>query len=168
MAMRTLIYLLVFVVGFAGGSLFPSYSLHYKQRVLAQFDQAAMDLGPFQEIANRHHDGSMASLIQHHLNSEDPTFYEEGLAIQMMVDNHAQLAAAATALEGSFVDQLQYLAAHNEDALAADTRATYTPVLVPTTDAMIFAAVSGGALCLLAFVSMRASRSAVRLVLRKN
>ena len=87
--MRSLIYLLVFAAGFIGGTQFPSYSLQYQQRVTARFDQAATDLAPFQAIAERHHGGSMARLIQHHLRSSDPTFYEEGAAIQSMVDNHA-------------------------------------------------------------------------------
>jgi hypothetical protein len=150
--MRSLIFVLVFGAGFVGGTQFPSYSLQYQQRVTARFDQAATDLTPFQAIADRHHGGSMARLIQHHLRSSDPTFYEEGMAIQAMVDNYDRLQESVAGLDGSLLGQLGYLITDADRELAAQTWAGYRPTLVTETNTFVFAAIVGAGLCVFAWL----------------
>lgn len=164
--MRTSVYLLLFLAGFIGGTLFPSYSQQYQQRMIGRFDQSAADLAPFREIAERHHGGSMARLIQHHLQSSDPTFYEEGVAIQSMVDSYENLQEAVTALDGSLLGQLRYLVTDADPELAAQTWSDYSPTLVTQTDAIVFAAAAGAALCFVAWMTSRLGAAAVRRVFR--
>jgi hypothetical protein len=159
---RSLIYILIFGIGFVAGGSFPGFSLQYKQRVLAQYQQASTDIAPFQAIADRHHGGSMAALIQHHLHSTDPTFYDEGLAIQMMSDGHNSLAAAATALDQPFADQLFYLAQQGNPELAMATWEEFTPVLVTTRQATLFALSIGIICCLLAWLLVNLTSMLVR------
>ena len=160
--MRSLIYILIFGIGFFAGGSFPGFSLQYKQRVLAQYQQASTDIAPFQVIADRHHGGSMAALIQHHLHSTDPTFYDEGLAIQMMSAGHSSLATAATALDQPFADQLFYLVQKGNPELAMATWKDFTPVLVTTRQATLFALSIGIIGCLLAWLIVNLTSMLVR------
>ena len=89
---RGIVYIVVFATGFLAGGLFPSFSAQYHQRLQAQYDQVTIDLAPFQKIADNYHDGSLDALVQHHLNSSDPTFHAEGEAIQLMLDSRIRLA----------------------------------------------------------------------------
>ena len=166
--MRTLVYLLVFVAGFVGGNLFPSYSQQYQQRLLGRFDQSAADLAPFREIAERHHGGSMARLIRHHLQSSDPTFYEEGVAIQAMVDSYDRLQEAVAALNGSPLEQLRYFVTDGDPELAAQTWSGYTPTLVTQSGAIVFAASTGAALCVLVWALGRFASVTVQHAFRRG
>ena len=164
--MRSLIFVLVFVAGFVAGTQFPSYSLQYQQRVTARFDQAATDLAPFQAIAERHHGGSMARLIQHHLRSSDPTFYEEGAAIQSMVDNHADLQKAVERLDSSVLGQLSYLLTDADPDVVTQTWLAYTPTLVTESRTLIFAATTGAALCIFVWLIVQLAARLVRRAIR--
>jgi hypothetical protein len=141
--LRSLIYIAIFAAGAFIGGVFPSYSFQYQQMLYAQSNQVESDLAPFQEIANRYHKGSIETLIQYHLNSEDPTFHDEGIAIRMMVDSQMRLAEAEAAFGASFVDQLFYLYLKGDPELEQATWDTYTPAFVATEQALVFAATVG-------------------------
>ena len=145
--LRAFLYLTLFATGFLLGGVFPSYSVQYKQRVLAQYEQVDTDLAPFQEIADRYHKGSMAELIAHHLRSDDPTFYDEGLAIEKMVDSHRALGRTVAALEGPAFDQMVYLIKRGDVDVARATWEAYTPTLVTTEQALLFAVMAGLSFC---------------------
>ena len=135
---RGIIYIIVFAAGFIAGGLFPSFSSQYHQRLQAQFDQVSIDLAPFQQIANRFHGGSMEALVQHHLNSTDPTFNAEGQAIQAMIDNQARLAESKAAAEATYVDQAVYLYKHRDEQIVRATWQGFTPSLVTSESAVTF------------------------------
>jgi hypothetical protein len=136
---RGLVYLVIFLAGFALGGVFPSFSAQYHQRLQAQFEQVDMDLAPFQEIANRFHGGSLDALIQHHLNSSDPTFYAEGEAIQLMIDSRNRLAESRTAAESGYLEQAVYLYRNRSDAAVQATWESFSPALLATETAISFA-----------------------------
>ena len=114
---RGLLLIGIFGGGFLLGGAFPSYSVQYKNRLFAQYDQVSIDLEPFQVIANRYHGGSLEALVGHHLDSNDATFRDEGLAIQAMLSNQEILAEAQIALSGSLLEQARYIFEHAEDGL---------------------------------------------------
>jgi len=147
---RSIIYIAVFIIGFAAGGLFPSFSVQYHQRLQAQYDQVTVDLAPFQEIADRYHDGSLDALVQHHLNSTDPTFYAEGEAIYLMMDSQVRLAESKAAAEAPYVDQTLYFYQRMDEDVARATWDSFTPALVTTENAMTFA-LTIGAITLLLF-----------------
>lgn len=137
--LRSILDKLVFGLGLLIGGMFPSYLVQYRQRLGGLFDQISLDLQPFQEIADRYHNGSLEVLIKHHLNSSDPTFYAEGFAVQGMVDNHQRLSEAYAALDSSLIHQLGYLATNMDNQLFRSTWADFSPAFVTTVDALIFA-----------------------------
>ena len=146
--MRGLIYTCVFLCGALLGNLVPSYVDLHAQRVQARLQQVSIDLAPFQEIADRYHDGSMTALVQYHLASSDPTFHDEGVAIGGMLDSHAELRDALAALDGSLLDNAIYLARTADTDIARQSRAAYRPALVLTRESALMSVVSGAALAL--------------------
>lgn len=144
--MRGLIYGCVFLGGALLGNLVPGYINLHEQRVQARLQQVSIDIAPFQEIADRYHDGSMATLVQYHLASTDPTFHDEGVAIGSMLENRMELRDALEALDGSLLDSTIYLVRTADTDLARQTRSAYRPSLLLTRDSALISIVSGAAL----------------------
>jgi len=147
---RSIIFITVFVGGFFAGGLFPSFSTQYHLRLQAQYDQVTIDLAPFEDIASQYHGGSLDALVQHHLDSTDPTFHAEGEAIQLMVNSQAQLAESKAAAEAPYADQILYFYRHADNHIAQATLDSFTPVLVTTENAITFA-LTIGTIVILAF-----------------
>jgi hypothetical protein len=150
--LRSLIYISVFTAGAFVGGIFPSYSFQYQQTLEARLSQVSTDLGLFQNIADRYHGGDLAALIAYHLDSEDPTFHDEGLAIQSMVSDQFRLAEASAAFEQSFFEQATYLYMNGDSQLEQATWEGYTPALVATEQAMIFSVSVGALFCAVLFI----------------
>jgi hypothetical protein len=125
------------------GGMVPSYLAQYRQRVGGALGQALKDLAPFQQIADRFHDGSLAKLIQHHQASTDATFRAEGAAIQAMVDSVTSLKAALAALETDVFHQLVYLLTQGDSSMAQAAWAAFQPGFGLTADSLAMAAVFG-------------------------
>ncbi|GEM_PF-394832 len=132
---------------FAAGCV-PSFIVQYRQRMGGRLDQVLMDLAPFQEIANRQHGGSLSALIQHHLNSSDTTFQQEGLAIQTMADAAQHLRAGLEALNTDVLHQSLYLLAQTDREIARATWDSYVPAFSVSVESLGFALLLGGALWL--------------------
>jgi hypothetical protein len=160
--MRTLIYIIVFAAGLVFGGIFPGYIAQYQQRLDAQYEQLTVDLQPFRQIADRYHAGSMALLIEYHLASEDPTFYDEGLAIQKMLTNETRLAESRAAFESSLFRQAVFLYLDRDAELAKATWDAYTPAFVTTRDALVFAGSVGLIFFMMFYLSLALIRTAVR------
>lgn len=143
---RGTIYILVFVAGALLGSQFPAFSNQYHQRLQARYEQVSMDLAPFEAIADRYHDGSMEALVQHHLNSADPTFYAEGEAIQLMLDSRQRLGESESVATDGYLAQAAWLYRHRDDVLVSATSDGFQPALLADTRALSFAASIGALL----------------------
>lgn len=137
---RGTIYILVFIAGALAGSQFPAFSNQYHQRLQARYEQVSIDLAPFEAIADRYHGGSMEALVQHHLDSNDPTFYAEGEAIQLMLDSRQRLAESESVTTDSYLRQAAWLYQHRDDMLVSTTRSGFQPALLADTRALSFAA----------------------------
>jgi hypothetical protein len=133
----------VLLLGVVAGGCAPSFINQYRQRVGGRLDQVLQDLAPFQEIANRYHGGSLEALIQHHLRSSDRTFYEEGAAIQAMVDSAERLRLALGALDTDIWHQLAYVVTQHDPDIVRATLDVYEPAFVITVDSLMVAAALG-------------------------
>ena len=141
--LRGLLDRVVLIIGVFAGGMVPSYLAQYRQRVGGALGQALKDLAPFQEIANRFHDGSLAKLVQHHLASTDPTFRAEGAAIQAMADSVASLRHAVDALDANVFQQLLYLITQGDPALLDATWAVFRPAFALSADSLAMALAFG-------------------------
>ena len=149
---RGILYILIFAAGFVAGGLFPSFSAQYHQRLQAQYDQVSIDLAPFEAIADRFHGGSMEALVEHHLNSTDPTFYAEGKAIQLMIDSKARLAESQAAAEAPYVDQAVWLYRNRDEAIVQRTWESFQPAMVTSENAVTFSLTIATAVLLVAWI----------------
>ncbi len=137
--LRGLLDRAVLIVGVFAGGMVPSYLAQYRQRVGGALGQALKDLAPFQEIADRFHQGSLTKLVQHHLASTDTTFRAEGAAIQAMVDSVASLRNAVNALDANVFQQLVYLVTQGDAALLQATWAAFRPSFGLSVDSLAMA-----------------------------
>ena len=126
----------------------PSFIAQYRQRVGGMLDQAVRDLAPFEEIARRYHGGDINRLIKHHLGSTDPTFRQEGQALQAMVDAVANLREAVVALNADLFGQASWLATHGDLGIAKATWVDFVPAMSWTGEAVLFAFATGVAIWL--------------------
>jgi hypothetical protein len=146
---RGLLDRVVLVGGVLLGGVTPSFVAQYRQRVGGHLNQVLNDLAPFQEIANRFHQGSLETLVQYHLNSTDATFHQEGVAIKAMMDSAQRLKQAFDSLSGDIFHQLWFLSRNADPNILQATWAIYQPSFVLSVDSMIFAAFVGVTLWLL-------------------
>lgn len=131
----------------------PSFMAQYRQRVGGHLAQALQDLAPFQQIANLRHRGSLEALVQHHLQSTDPTFKAEGAAIRAMVDSVQRLKDAVEGLNGTLTHQLLYLFQHADPAVLRATWEIYQPSFAMSTEGIVFA-LSAGLVIWLGFLGL--------------
>lgn len=130
----------LFLIGaVVAGGLVPGFIAQYRQRLGGRLDQARLDLEPWQRIADRFHGGDIEKLIQHHLNSIDPTFHSEGAVIRALVGTVQQLQSAVDALHSSLFHQVGYLALHADPALARATFDDWVPAFSLSAEGLLFA-----------------------------
>jgi hypothetical protein len=137
--LRGILDRIVLVVAILAAGCVPSFIAQYRQRLGGMLDQASKDLALFQDIANRFHGGDIQKLIKHHLASTDATFRNEGVAIQTLVENVAQLQASLAALDTDFYGQLAYLARSGDATVAKATWDAFVPAMSLTGEALLFA-----------------------------
>lgn len=139
--------LLLFAVAIAG--VLPAFVQQYRQRLAGRLDQINEDLAAWRQIAQRLHAGDMQALIQHHVDSDDPTFTAEAAALQTMLQQATELEAAVAAMQGSLTEQvsgwLQHLRWNDVEA----TWALFQPQFPLDPQGLLFALIGGGLLWLL-------------------
>jgi Protein of unknown function (DUF2937) len=145
---RGLLDRVVLVAAIVAGGCVPSFIAQYRQRVGGRLDQVLQDLAPFEAIAQRNFNGDIFSLIAHHRASVDPTFRDEGAAIQAMVDAATWLREAVRALQTDVFGQFAWLMTHADAQLLRDTWTAWQPSLPLTADGVAFALVAGVAVWL--------------------
>jgi Protein of unknown function (DUF2937) len=138
---------LLFAVVLAG--CVPSFIAQYRQRADGRLEQVVADLAPFQKIADSEHGGSLAALVQYHLQSADPTFHGEGAALQGMLNAAERLRALLSGLDTDLYHQCVYLLAHGDLDLARSTWSLYQPGFALTLQSVMFALAIGVLLWLL-------------------
>ena len=121
----------------------PSFIAQYRQRVGGMLEQVLKDLAPFQAIADKLHHGSLQELIQHHLNSADPTFYKEGAAVRAMLESAEQLRNTYQSLDTDLFHQLSFLLARLDPVIARSTWEVFTPSFGLTVESVVFGSIVG-------------------------
>ncbi|MEM6639155.1 MAG: DUF2937 family protein [Pseudomonadota bacterium] len=122
---------------------FPSFSTQYEQQLTASLRQAEQDIAPFQAIADRHHDGSLDALIAHHRQSPDPTFYEEGDAIEALVISRASLRTAQADMAGSLLSDLRQIALSRHPTIRSNALRQFKPSFEYRSESLLFSLIAG-------------------------
>lgn len=137
--LRGLIDRVLLVVLVVAGGLAPGFITQYRQRLGGRLDQAQIDLGAWQKIADRFFQGDLQKLIQNHLGSPDAAIQAEGHLVQSLVDTVVNLQAAAAALNSSLWHQLAFLLVHADHGLVRATLDDWTPTFSLSPDGLLFA-----------------------------
>lgn len=141
--LRGILDRIVLVVAILAAACVPSFIAQYRQQLDGRLHQVLQDLTLFQQIADRFHHGSLQALIEHHLASPDPSFHDEGIAIQTMLQTATQLQASLQALNADLLHQLQYLAQRADPQIVHATWAIYVPSFTLNAESMLFAIAVG-------------------------
>ena len=156
---------IVLVTGCVVAGCVPSFISQYRQRLGGKLDQVLADISVFQQIADKYHQGSLKELIQHHLNSNDATFFEEGAAIQKMLSTAEQLSQAVQALNTDLYHQMAYLLTGGLDQnIAQAAWEIYTPSFVLSNESVIFSLVAGVSIWLVFLFLWRVSGAFINLI----
>jgi hypothetical protein len=139
---------IILVIGVIAAGCIPSFIAQYRQRAGGRLDQVLQDIAPFQAIANQFHHGSLQELIRYHLASVDPTFHNEGAALQAMVDSAEQLRQALQALNTDLFHQLVYMLTRTDPLIARATWEIFSPSFNLTVESIVFAVIVGVAIWL--------------------
>ena len=150
---RGIIDRIVLVAGVIAAGCIPSFIAQYRQRVGGMLDQVLKDLAPFQAIADKFHHGSIQELIRHHLDSTDLTFYNEGAAVQAMVESAEQLRRVFQALDTDLFHQLGYLITKMDPLIARATWDIFSPSFGLSVESVVFGS-AVGVLIWLTFLSV--------------
>lgn len=137
---------LVLLIGVIAAGCVPSFIVQYRQRAGGRLDQLLADLAPFQAVADRSHGGSLDALIRYHLQSSDPTFHQEGEALQSMLDAADRLRAILHALDTDLLHQCIYLLLHHDPGLTRATWSAFQPGFTLTLPSLALALAVGGLL----------------------
>ncbi|MFI4895233.1 MAG: DUF2937 family protein [Steroidobacterales bacterium] len=121
----------------------PSFIAQYRQHAGGRLEQVLADLAPFQRIADREHGGSLPALVQYHLQSRDPTFHDEGAALQRMLDAAQRLRELLRGLDSDLYHQCLYLLLHSDRELAHATWQLYQPGFALSVQSVLFALLIG-------------------------
>ncbi len=140
---------LVLLIGVIAAGCVPSFIVQYRQRAGGRLDQLLADLAPFQAVADRSHGGSLDALIRYHLQSSDPTFHQEGEALQSMLDAAEHLRAILHGLDTDLLHQCSYLLLHHDAGLMQATWSVFQPGFTLTLPSLVLALVVGGLLWVL-------------------
>jgi len=134
---------IILLVGVVAAGCVPSFIVQYRQRLDGRLEQVLMDLAPFQAIADHEYQGNLQQLVEHHLQSTDPTFHQEGTAIQAMVHSADQLREMVAGLNTDVAHQFAYLLGHSDHALLLTTWSDYRPGFSLEIQGVLFAVAVG-------------------------
>jgi hypothetical protein len=134
---------IVLLLGVFAAACVPSFIVQYRQRVGGRLEQVLADLAPFQAIADRNHGGSIAALAQYHLQSTDPSFHQEGDALEAMLQSAQRLRSMLDGLDTDLLHQSLYLLLHADPGLLRSTWASYRPAFTLDLPSALFALVCG-------------------------
>ena len=146
--LRCILDRIVLVAAIVAAACIPSFIAQYRQHLAGRLQQVLQDLSLFQQIADRYHHGNLQALIAHHLASPDPTFHDEGAAIQAMLQTAERLRTSLQALNADLLHQLQYLMQHADPQIAQATWDIYVPSFSLNAESAVFAIVVGLAIWL--------------------
>lgn len=137
----------------------PNFVDQYEKRLDAHFIEVEDNLRGYQEIADRHYDGSIAALIKKHEKSEDRATREEGRPIRRMYERYQKFRDEKTSLDTDLARKITLILIRGERGLIHETYANYSFTVPLNRDAVLSGAVSAAfVLVVMELLAMAISR----------
>lgn len=137
---------IILVCGVLFGGALQSFIIQYRQNASGHFHEALANLEKFQKIAKNHFSGDLQALIYSYLESTDASVRETGVAIQEIKNSILFWNSALDSLKGNPISQLWGMIRYFRSDTIIATWHSYQPAFSFSTDALIMAAVVGGAI----------------------
>jgi hypothetical protein len=137
-------------VALLAGLQAPNLADQYQKRVDSHLREVAVNLRPFQDIADRYFGGDIALLIERHRASDEKPFQEEGAAIEKMVRRQMRFRAELAALNVALPWRIAHVLLRHDREIMDETLAQYTWTLPLNADALA----TGGAFTLTVLLAL--------------
>lgn len=120
------------------GMQVPSFVDQYAQRLDAHLIEVTENLRGFQEIADRHHGGSLEALVREHEGSTSVTFREEAVPLRAMYLRRQTFLSEQRRLDAHLARQAVHVFFNGHPELIRETQAQYA-YTVPLTERALVA-----------------------------
>ncbi len=138
------------------GIQIPNFVDQYDKRVDAHLLEVEGNLRGYQEIANRHYDGSISALIKKHETSEDRVSREEARPIRLMFERYLRFSDEQRGLDAGLARQVAFIALRGDRVLIHETYVNYSFTLPLNREAVSAGAVSAVFVLMVIELSMMA------------
>ena len=108
------------------GIQIPNFVDQYEKRLDAHLSEVKNNLQGYQEIADRLYDGSIATLIAKHEQSDDETFKQEARPIGNIVQRYEHFSKEQTALATGLTGKIANIATQGDRELINETYNNYS------------------------------------------
>jgi len=124
------------------GIQIPNFVDQYEKRLDAHFIEVENNLRGYQEIADRHYDGSVAALIKKHEESEDRADREEAEPIRNIYERYLRFKDERRSLATGLVGKVAFIIAKRDRELLDETYMHYSFTIPLNQSAVLSGAVS--------------------------
>lgn len=142
----------------------PNFLSQYHQRLHAQLAEVTENLSGFQQIADRHFNGDLEALINHHQTSNDAIFREEAIPLRSMYNRWQRFSAEQQALQVSYPEQLLHLVVAADEEIRTATWQQYSYAVPLTTRALV----TGGVFTLIVLLLLDILKGLLRRLFRRS
>lgn len=113
--------MMIFLFGLVFGMQLPNFMNLYQQQANTHLMEAEINFVGFRKIATHYFGGDVSKLIEHHLNSADPVFVDEGEVIQENYERIVHLQSQVDAMNGYFISQVMHLLVNRDKELLKES-----------------------------------------------
>jgi len=133
-------YLIVIIAcaSLLAGLQVPNFTDQYQKRVDAHLREVAINLQPFQDIANKFFGGDMAMLIDLNRKSDAEPLRAEGAAIEQMAKRKQRFEAEMAALQTDMATKAMHILLHGDQEILEETRTQYSYNVPLDQEALVF------------------------------
>lgn len=124
------------------GGCLHSFILNYRQRIEGHLNQSQADLQQFQQIADRHFNGSLPDLIQSYSVDTTSAIQETANAVKNIWDTSEELRLVFEGLQGNVIQQIQTMLEYYDKEKLVATWEIYQPSFTLSLDSMLMALLS--------------------------
>ncbi|QBY05839.1 DUF2937 family protein [Thalassotalea sp. HSM 43] len=137
---------LVFAIAGVTAMQLPALMQQYQQRLSGHLSEAQYQLGKYQQIADEHYQGNIASLIEQYRNNTDPGINAAGDLVYQLVDRISVFSTKLQHLQtGDYIQQVYYFVSEIEHSIFTATLQDFQPS-IPLESSAIATGVIGAVL----------------------
>jgi len=111
-----------FTLAFIAGVQLPAFINHYIQRISGHLSEAKLQLSQFQQLADNHYQGNLATLINQYKSNNDPAIADTATVVEQLISRINYLEAQFNSLFNvEYLNQLRYFVTNIDLVIAKQT-----------------------------------------------